>query len=157
VPSRRDLIRMSDAELREFVRSRKTMTIVSNGPEGFPHPMPMWFVLDDDGVVRMTTFRKSQKVQNLRRDPRVALLVEDGVEYAQLRGVVLYGRCEVIDDLDAVTATLIDITGGEAANDPTARAGMAKVIQGTAAKRVLLRTRPDRIVSWDHRKLGGRY
>jgi PPOX class probable F420-dependent enzyme len=148
---------MSDAELRDFVRSHKTMTIVSNGPQGFPHPMPMWFVQDDDGVVRMTTFRKSQKVRNLRRDPRVALLVEDGVEYAQLRGVVLYGRCEVIDDLDAVTATLIDITGGAAANDPAAREGMAKVVQGTAAKRVLLRTRPDRIVSWDHRKLGGRY
>lgn len=157
MPSRRDLIRMTDDELRDFLRSHKTMTIVSNGPGGFPHPMPMWFACDDDLVVRMTTFRKSQKVMNLQRDPKVALMVEDGLDYSELRGVVLYGRCEVIDDIDAVTATLIDITGGEAANDPAAREGMAKVIQGTAAKRVLLRTRSERIVSWDHRKLGGRY
>ena len=148
---------MTPAEIEGFLAGAKTMILCSIGRDGVPHPMPMWFVQGDDGVVRMTTFRKSQKVRNLRRDPRVALLVEDGVEYAQLRGAVLYGRCEVIDDLDAVTATLIDITGGAAANDPAAREGMAKVVQGTAAKRVLLRTRPDRIVSWDHRKLGGTY
>jgi PPOX class probable F420-dependent enzyme len=157
MPSRRDLIRMTDDELREFLRTHKTMTIVSNGHDGHPHPMPMWFVVDDDGTVRMTTFRKSQKVKNVQRDPRVTLLVEDGEEYAELRGAVLYGKCEVVDDLQAVSDTLIDITGGEAAESAEAREGMARVIQNTASKRVLLRIRPDRIVSWDHRKLAGRY
>ncbi len=157
MPSRRDLIRMSDDELRAFVRAHKTMTIVSNGRDGHPHPMPMWFAYDDDGTVRMTTFRKSQKVTNIQRDPRVTLLVEDGTEYAELRGAVLYGECEIVDDLQAVTDTLIDITGGEAADTPEGREGMAKVIQSTAAKRVLLRTRPTDIVSWNHTKLGGRY
>jgi PPOX class probable F420-dependent enzyme len=155
VPSRRDLIQMSDPELREFLRGQKTMTIVSNGRGGFPHPMPMWFTFDDDLTVRMTTFRKSQKVRNLERDARVALMVEDGEEYAELRGVVLYGRCELVDDIQAVRDTLLDIGG--AARDPAARRGMYQAIEGTAAKRVLLRTRPERIVSWDHRKLGGRY
>ena len=80
MPSRRELIQMSEAERSAFLRSHKTMTIVSNGPGGYPHPMPMWFALDADGGVRMTTFRKSQKVMNLRRDPRVSLLVESGAE-----------------------------------------------------------------------------
>jgi len=157
MPSRREIIQMTDDERRAFLRGKKTLSVVSNGHNGHPHPMPMWFALDDDGTVRMTTFRKSQKVLNVTRDPRVSLLAEDGEEYSELRGVVMYGRCEVVDDLEAVQETLIDITGGEAANDEEARAGMAKVIRGTAAKRVLLRFRPDEIVSWDHRKLGGVY
>jgi hypothetical protein len=157
MPSRRELIQMTDAERMAFIRSRKTMTIVSNGPGGFPHPMPMWFAISDDGTVRMTTFRKSQKVLNLQRDPKVALLVEDGTEYAELRGVVLYGECEVVDDVDVVKDTLIDITGGEAAATPEGREAMGKVIMGTAAKRVCLRVKPSRIVSWDHSKLEGKY
>ncbi len=157
MPSRRDLIRMTDDELLEFLRSHKTMTIVSNGRNGHPHPMPMWFHVGDDLTVRMSTFRKAQKVKNIERDPRVTLMVEDGTEYSELRGAVLYGSCEIVDDLQAVTDTLIDITGGEAAETPEGREGMAKVIQSTAAKRVLLRTKPSEIVSWNHAKLGGRY
>ena len=78
MPSRRDLIRMSEEEVRDFLRTNKTITINSIGPGGYPHPMPMWFGVDDDGTVRMTTFRKSQKVLNIQRDPRVSLLVEAG-------------------------------------------------------------------------------
>ena len=58
MPSRRETIQLSEAEIREFLRSSRTMILVSNGPGGYPHPMPMWFTIDDDGAVRMTTFRK---------------------------------------------------------------------------------------------------
>ena len=155
--SRRDKIRMSDAQVRAFLESNKTLILTSVGPGGFPHPMPMWFALDDDGTVRMTTFRKSQKVMNVRRDPKVTLLVEDGEEYGELRGLVIYGTCEVVDDLRAVQDTLVDITGGEAASSQEGREGMYKVIEGTAKKRVLLEISPNKVVSWDHRKLGGKY
>ena len=157
MPSRRDLIRMTDEEMRAFLDEQKTITIVSNNANGYPHPIPMWFTADEDLTVRMSTFRKSQKVLNVKRDPKVTLLVEDGEEYAELRSVVIYGTCEVVDDLRAVQDTLVDITGGEAANSQQAREGMYKVIEATAAKRVLLRIKPDKIVSWDHRKLGGTY
>lgn len=157
MPSRRELIQMSDEEQRAFLDEQKTITIVSNKADGFPHPMPMWFTVDPDGTVRMTTFRKSQKVLNVQRDPKVTLLVEDGEEYSELRGLVIYGHCEVVDELRAVQDTLVDITGGEAANSQEAREGMYKVIEGTAAKRVLLKIKPEKIVSWDHRKLAGRY
>lgn len=157
MPSRRDLIRMTDDELMDFMRSQKTLIIVSNGVGGFPHPMPMWFAVDDDKTVRMSTFRKSQKVKNVQRDPKVALLVEDGVEYSELRGVCINGTCEVLDDLRAVQDTLVDISGGEAASSPAGRDAMYEAIAPTAAKRVLLRIRPEKIISWDHGKLGGRY
>lgn len=157
MPSRRDLIRMSDDELRSFLRSSKTIIINSNGPGGYPHPMPMWFAVDDDGSVRMTTFRKSQKVLNLERDPRVSLLVEAGEEYSQLRGAVLYGRARVVDDLAIVTQTLLAIGGAGNLTDPAARKGAEAAVAKTAAKRVAILIRPERIVSWDHAKLGGTY
>jgi len=156
--SRRGLIQMSEDEVRAFLNASKTIILTSIGPGGYPHPMPMWFGLDPDGSVRMTTFRASQKVKNLKRDPRVSLLAESGEEYAELMGVVLYGRAQVIDDLDAVTQTLVSVTTrGQPALDPAAREGMKKVVARTAAKRVCILVSPERVVSWDHRKLGGTY
>ncbi len=155
--SRRSQIRMSDDEVRKFVRSSKTIIINSIERGGYPHPMPMWFAVDDDGTIRMTTFRKSQKVKNIERDPRVSLLVEDGEEYAQLRGVVFYGKTEIVDDSGAVTQTLLAIGGQEVPKDPEARAALEAGIAHTAAKRVCILIRPERVVSWDHRKLGGGY
>jgi len=157
MPSRRDLIQMSDAELREYLRTSRTMTIVSIGPGGYPHPMPMWFAVDDDGTVRMTTFRKSQKVLNLQRDPRVSLLVESGGgDYSQLRGVVIYGKARVVDDFEEVMKTLRRVSGVDL-EDPEARKGADAVMGKTAAKRIAILIRPEKIVSWDHRKLGGGY
>jgi nitroimidazol reductase NimA-like FMN-containing flavoprotein (pyridoxamine 5'-phosphate oxidase superfamily) len=149
---------MSDAEVRAFLEGSKTIIINSNGPGGYPHPMPMWFGLDPDGSVRMTTFRASQKVKNLQRDPRVSLLAESGEEYAQLMGVVLYGRAQLVDDIDFVTKTLISVaTRSQAPPDEATRDGMAKVMAKTAAKRIGILVKPERVVSWDHRKLGGTY
>ena len=158
MPSRRYLIRMSEEEVREYLRSSKTMMINSNGPGGYPHPMPMWFAVDDDDTVRMTTFRKSQKVANLQRDPRVSLLVESGGgDYNQLRGVVLYGQARVVDDFEEVMKTLRKISGLDALTDPAARKGADAAIGKTAAKRIAILVRPEKTVSWDHRKLGGTY
>lgn len=155
--SRRAQIRMSPAEIDAFLRGARTIILCSIGADGVPHPMPMWFGVEDDGAVVMTTFAKSQKVRNLEREPRVSLLVEDGEEYAKLRGVVLYGRAALDPDREAVLDVLERVTtrsGASPAADPAAlRAGLAQ----TAAKRVAIRVRPERIVSWDHAKLGGVY
>ena len=155
MPSRRDLIRMTEDEQRAFLENARTMTICSIGPDGVPHPMPMWFGLDDDGAVVMTTFAKSQKIRNLERDPRVSLLVEDGEEYAKLRGVVIYGKVELETETDRVLDVLARVAGKSAGApiEGAAREGL----RGTASKRVAIRVKPDRIVSWDHAKLGGRY
>jgi PPOX class probable F420-dependent enzyme len=156
--SRRGVIQMSDAEVRSFLDASKTIILISNGRGGYPHPMPMWFGLDPDGTLRMTTFRASQKVKNLQRDPRVSLLAESGEEYGELMGVVLYGRARIVDDLDVVTQTLVSVTTrGQPPLGPVAREGMQKVVAKTAGKRVCILVRPERVVSWDHRKLGGSY
>ena len=155
---RRDQIQMTDAEIRGFLRTRKTIILSSIGRDGVPHPMPMWFVADDDLVVSMATFRGTQKIVNLQRDPRVSLLVESGREYSALKGVVIYGSAELSDDIDAIVSTLEAASQKEAAEiDAEARVAMGEGMKKSASKRILIRVKPDRIVSWDHSKLEGVY
>ena len=155
--SRRDKIRMSEEEIRSFLAVTKTLILVSNGADGLPHPMPMWYVLEPDGAIRMTTYARSQKVLNLRRDPRVAVLAESGTEYQELQGVVFYGRAELIDDTEQVIDTLMAAAGQEKPSDPQQEKAIREGMRGNASKRVLIRVKPERVVSWDHRKLGGVY
>ncbi len=149
--SRRDQIGLTENEVRKYLEASKTIILVSQGPGGFPHPMPMWFAVDDDGSICMATYRSSQKIKNIQRDPRVSLLVESGDHYAELKGVVIYGRAEIIDDFDRVTDVLLAAAGAE--NNESTCKGVAK----TAAKRYLIRVKPERTVSWDHAKLDGLY
>ena len=155
---RRDQIRMTDAEIRNFLRTHKTIILNSIGPDGVPHPMPMWFVSDDDLVVSMATFRGTQKIVNLQRDPRVSLLVESGREYSELKGVVIYGTAELSEDTDAIIATLVAASQKETTKtDAEASTAMKEGMRKSASKRILIRVKPDRVVSWDHSKLGGTY
>ena len=158
MPSRREIIQLSDDEIRDYLVEQKTLVIVSNGKDGYPHPMPMWFYADDAGCLYCTTFSKAQKVMNFQRDAKATLLVESGEEYAQLKSVLIYATAEVIADVDAVCDALVNITTkgrDDVSEDELAklRAGVAK----TAAKRVLLKFTPERYVTWDHAKLGGKY
>jgi nitroimidazol reductase NimA-like FMN-containing flavoprotein (pyridoxamine 5'-phosphate oxidase superfamily) len=157
MPSRREQIQLSPAEIADYLVAQKSIILVSNGKDGYPHPMPMWFYADAEGRVHCTTFRKSQKVLNYQRDPRASLLVESGEEYAELKSVVIYARAEIIDDTDAVVDALVKInTKGREVSEAEARQ-IAGAVLKTAEKRVLLRLVPERYVSWDHAKLGGRY
>jgi hypothetical protein len=157
--SRRDQIQMTPDEIRRFIDSKKTMTIVSNGVGGFPHPMPMWFARDPDDSIRMATYRTSQKIKNIQRDPRVTLLCESGVDYAELKGVVMYGSAELIDDFTLAVDTLLRAGGrGEGLpKDPAAAKQIQEAMRKNAEKRYVIRVKPQKIVSWDHAKLGGAY
>jgi PPOX class probable F420-dependent enzyme len=157
--SRRDQIRLSDAELKEYLAKAQTMTIVTLNKDGTPHPMPMWFGVEPDGAIVMTTFTKSQKIANIARDPRVSLLVESGgAVYSSLKGVVLYGKAELIRDTEQVVDVLTRISTKTLDNpDDKTRDGIRSAVRGTAPKRTGIRIRPEKIVSWDHSKLGGVY
>lgn len=157
MPSRRESIELTADEIRAYMDSHKTLIIISNGRNGFPHPMPMWFYVDDSGYVYCTTFRKSQKVLNFQRDPKAALLIESGVEYAELKSVMIHAMTEIVDDFDVVCDTLVKInTRGVEVDD----AQVARLLDGvskTATKRIVLKFKPEQYVTWDHAKLGGKY
>ena len=157
--SRRDQIRMTQPELKKFLGDAKTLIINSIGPGGYPHPMPMWFGVEDDGAVVMTTFTKSQKILNVERDPRVSLLAESGTVYAELKGVVIYGKAELVREHEKILDILAKVTAKNAAGagDAPDPGSLRKALMSTVPKRTGLRIRPERVVSWDHSKLGGVY
>src|SRR4051812_1525693 len=101
MPSRRELVRMTDEEVDAFLHERQTMNIATFGPDGNIHLVAMWYGFID-GKPAFETFTKSQKVLNLKRDPRITVLVEDGDEYDKLRGVEIVGTVEVTEDPDKV-------------------------------------------------------
>jgi PPOX class probable F420-dependent enzyme len=157
MPSRREQIRMSEQELQDFLHDQKVMTCATIGPEGRPHLMPLWYVVDGPEL-RGWTYAKSQKTKNLERDPRATVQVETGVRYDQLRGVMMECDVEVVRETDRVAEHGMELfrryAGGP---DGVLPDGVEEMVAAQAPKRVGLRFTPTRIVSWDHGKLGGAY
>jgi nitroimidazol reductase NimA-like FMN-containing flavoprotein (pyridoxamine 5'-phosphate oxidase superfamily) len=100
-PSRRDQITMTDGEIARFLAEQRTMICATNGPGGWPHLMPLWYVLRGDDIWAWT-YAKSQKVRNLERDDRATLQVEAGDSYDQLRGVMIQATTEIVREPAAV-------------------------------------------------------
>ena len=157
MPSRRSLITMTDEERRDYIQNSHTLIIISNGHKGFPHPMPMWFAVDDDESLICTTFGKSQKVLNWQRDSKASLLIESGEAYQDLKGVVIYAQTEINADFVTVVDTLVKINTKGQELDEAQTAKLRESLHGNARKRVQLRFRPEHYITWDHQKLGGRY
>jgi general stress protein 26 len=154
--SRRDQIRMSDAEVLAFLEEERTVVCATNGRRGWPHLMPLWYVLrptGDDGTPQVWawTFAKSQKAKNLERDPRATLQVEAGESYEQLRGVMLECDVTVHRDVDLLWEFGLELYARYAEVDDGVRA----MVDQQAPKRIGLQFVERSRATWDHRKLGG--
>jgi general stress protein 26 len=153
--SRRGAIKMDPGEVQAFLEERKTVTCATNGHDGFPHLMPLWYVLRD-GRLWGWTYAKSQKTKNLERDPRATLLVEAGLAYEELRGVML--RCDVVihRELEVIEGIAMDHDDRYSGPGPEYD-GVRDGFRRQAPKRVGLEFVERGRVTWDHRKLGGAY
>lgn len=183
--SRRELIKMSEAEAASFLEEERTVTCATAGPRGWPHLMPLWYVLRDAGAnasgtrvdaptevpgadgapaarIWAWTYAASQKVRNLERDLRATLQVEAGELYQDLRGVMLECEVTIHRDLSTVQALGQEIfrryasPRGEAPADVLPQE-VAAMVDKQALKRVGLEFVELRRTSWDHRKLAGVY
>jgi PPOX class probable F420-dependent enzyme len=152
--SRRDQITMSDDEVAAFLDEQRTVICATNGRDGWPHLMPLWYVVRD-GRLWSWTYAKSQKTRNLERDPRATVQVEAGEQYDQLRGVMF--RCDVAihratEDVSTLGLEIFTrYTDGELGDDTRA------MVEQQAPKRVALEFVERTRVTWDHRKLAGVY
>lgn len=146
----RQQIVMSDDEIVEFVATSRTGTMATVGPDGQPHLVAMWYaVLDNE--IWVETKIKSQKVVNLRRNPRVSFLIEGGMTYDSLRGVSFEGVAEIHDDPDTVFA--VGVSVWERYNGPYTD-DLKAAVDMMMNKRVAVRIVANRVRSWDHGKLG---
>ena len=151
MPSQRAQIRMSDGEVAAFLAERRKLHVATLDRDGSPHLMPMYFLVVDRAVT-FWTYTASQKIVNLRRDPRITVMAEDGEAYFDLRGVQIAGRAHLTSDAALVTAfgeRLYQRYFGPL--DDSGRAYVAR----SAARRTVVTVEPVRVVSWDHRKLTG--
>lgn len=143
---------MTDDEVATFLEQRRTATIGTIGPDGRPHLVAMWYGLVD-GRVYFETKAKSQKAVNLRRDPRITVSVETGLTYDQLRGVSIDGTATIIDDVDDAEYWAAGVSVFERYQGPYSEE-MRPFVEIMMNKRIVVRVEPERIRSWDHRKLG---
>ena len=148
--NQRGQVVMSHDEIVEFLNQQRSSTVATFGPQGQIHLVGMWYAVREN-TIWIETKSKSQKVVNLRRDPRMSFLVEAGHTYDQLRGVAMEGTGVVIEDPDVVWDVCVDIFeryNGEYSEE------MKPIVEFMARNRVVVRLDVDRVRSWDHRKLG---
>ena len=149
--NQRAQIKMTDEEIDTFLHERRTMSMATIGPGGRIQLVAMWYGFVDDGI-GFETKAKSQKVQNLRRDNHLTVMVEDGKEYDQLRGVEISGWGEIVEDPEELFKLGVSVF--ERYQGGTYTEEMKPFVEAMLHKRVLVKLHSEKVVSWDHRKLG---
>ncbi|MGE3692216.1 MAG: pyridoxamine 5'-phosphate oxidase family protein [Novosphingobium sp.] len=149
----RDAIRMNEAEIAALFAECKSLQVATLGPNGEPHLTTLWFTVHDGNVI-FETYGKSQKVMNLRRDSRIAVLCEAGETYEQLRGVSIQGRAELVEQGERLQKLMRVLVAHHFAgqSEEQIKAAAAQMAQ----KRIVVVVHADKTISWDHRKLGGK-
>jgi PPOX class probable F420-dependent enzyme len=152
--SRRDLIRMSDEEVEAFIDAKLSLQVGTIGRDGSVHLSTLWYAVIDGNVV-FETYSRSQKIVNLERDDRITVLLEDGTTYDTLRGVMIKGRAILRSDPADVVPVAEAVIRRNQPEVPEEYVAAAAIQM--AAKRTAVEVVPDKVVSWDHTKLGGAY
>jgi PPOX class probable F420-dependent enzyme len=152
--NQRASIALTESEVDALLRAGRTLVLVTNGPDGVPDPVPMWFVVDEGGTVWMRTYATSQKVLNLMRDPRFAALAETGDRYVELRGVQLSGTVDLVEDLDTICEVFAGLMVKYEGLDPEHVDAVKVAYRERAPKQRALRLDVTKVVSWDHGKQG---
>jgi PPOX class probable F420-dependent enzyme len=148
----RSAVRMTDDEIGAFLDGSMKVQVATVGPDGAPHLATLFYVVED-GRIAFWTYGASQKIVNLRRDPRVTCLVEDGEDYFELRGVSIRGRATLVEEYDEVRALGARVVTRMAGGADIGEAG-EELVAGQARKRVGVVIEPEHVASWDHHKMG---
>ncbi|HJR89428.1 MAG TPA: pyridoxamine 5'-phosphate oxidase family protein [Aeromicrobium sp.] len=148
----RQAVQLDAAEIAEFLASHMKVQIGTLDAEGGPHLTTLYYVLDDEGRIAFWTYGASQKIVNLRRDPRIACLIEEGNEYFDLRGVSIRGQARLVEDFEGIKAIGRKVVTAMAGGVDVGAEGEA-IVEAQARKRVGVIVEPVKVASWDHSKL----
>ena len=151
--SGRNAVTMSDGEIEQFLTDNMKVQIATIGPDGTPHLTTLFYVLED-GMVAFWTYGRSQKVVNLRRDPRITCLIENGEDYFELRGVTIQGKARLVEEYDDIRALGARVAKRMAGDVDLGDFG-DEIVEKQARKRVGIVVEPIKVASWDHHKMAG--
>jgi nitroimidazol reductase NimA-like FMN-containing flavoprotein (pyridoxamine 5'-phosphate oxidase superfamily) len=161
--SGRDAVKLTDDEVQALLAENLKVQVASNGPDGVPHLTTLFYIVRDepDSVLGVAlafwSYARSQKIRNLERDPRVSALVEDGTDYFELRGVSVQGKAEIVRDHDAIYSIGSEVATrmvGAESFETLGELGR-ETVEKQATKRVAVIIHPEKVATWDHRKLVG--
>ena len=147
----RDAVRLTDEELSQFLAAQMKVQVATVGPDGAPHLTTLFYALHA-GRIAFWTYASSQKIANLRRDPRISCLVEDGEDYFELRGVSIQGRARLVEEYDDIRALGARVAARMAGDADLGDVG-DQIVSQQARKRVGVIVEPEKVASWDHRKM----
>jgi PPOX class probable F420-dependent enzyme len=150
----RDAVKLTDQEVSDLLAENLKVQVASIGPDGAPHLSTLFYIVRDGRIV-FWTYARSQKIKNLERDPRMSALVEDGVDYFELRGVSIQGRAEIIRDYDAIYSIGSEVATRMVAAESFDALGDfgRETVEKQAKKRVAVVIHPETVATWDHRKM----
>ena len=152
--NRRDLIRMTDEEMRHFIEEQKSLQVSCMGPDGWPHLTTLWFAVVDQKIV-FETYTRSQKILNLQRNPNITVLLEDGLVYEELRGVMIKGNAILESEPEEVEKYAKAVM---LRNQPEyGEELLSEAAKQMSLKRTAVIIEPHEVITWDHTKLGGTY
>jgi PPOX class probable F420-dependent enzyme len=151
MPGKRRSIKFTPEEQEAFLANNQKGALATLDQNGFPHVVAMNYVYQD-GVFYMTSYGRAQKVVNIRRNPKVGLMVDTGRVYNELQGVLVRGHCEIIED-----PSQVQVTWRRMGEVQAGRSGVPREAAASMTKRVVLKIVPEKTTSWDHTKLGGKY
>ena len=140
---------MTPDEVDALLAEQRTCRVATMGATG-PHATPLWYVWHG-GSLWLTSLHRSQRWTDLQNDPRIAVVVDAGVGYGELRGVELRGTVEVVGDVPRTDSPVPELDGPEQAFADRYMNGS----WGNDGRHAWLRLTPEKITSWDFRKLGG--
>lgn len=149
---RREQLAMSDDEVTALLDEGRRVHVATINADGTPHLVPLSYAMFD-GRLTLWTDPGSKKVANLRRDPRVTCVVEEGSGFHDFRAVQLSGRAELVDDL--ATSERMGIVLFERYSPGPMTDAMRASATALAPQRLMIAIIPQRVVSWDHRKVAG--
>jgi len=149
--SGRGSVQMTEAEIEEFLTANMKVQVATIGPDGTPHLTTLFYVVED-GRIAFWTYGASQKVVNLRRDPRISCLVEGGEDYFELRGVSIQGRARLIEEYDDIRVLGAKVARRMASGVELGDFG-DEIVEKQARKRVGIVVEPQKVASWDHAKM----
>ena len=152
--NRRDLIRMTDEEMRHFIEEQKSLQVSCMGSDGWPHLTTLWFAVVDQKIV-FETYTRSQKILNLQRNPNITVLLEDGLVYEELRGVMIKGNAILESEPEEVEKYAKAVM---LRNQPEyGEELLSEAAKQMSFKRTAVIIEPNEVITWDHTKLGGTY
>jgi PPOX class probable F420-dependent enzyme len=146
----RNQVAMSPEEIDAFIAEKHTLSIASLNRDGSIHMVAMWYGFLE-GEIAFTSKAKAQKVLNLRRNPNITVMAEEGEAYNDLIGVSIQGTAEIVEDPERMFAAGVSVFERHTAPYDDAR--NRQHVESLLYKRVVIKVNPIKIASWDHRKL----